>query len=228
MKNSKEILNRLLSLPMFSGLNYDDVIQIAGYARLDFHEVAAGETIVREGEPNNRIIFMITGTVLTTSYSDDRAYSITENLESPFAFQPETMFGKTQYFVSTLTALTSCSYLVLSKRDVVRISETNEVFRFNLFRFISTSCQMLYRRLWRVPPQTASEAVVRFLQLRCLKPAGQKNVHIKLSRLAEETGFNYLAVSKAIAKMKEEGLLMHSRGEIKVPAFERLIKEIRS
>ena len=45
---------------MFSGLNYDDVIQIAGYARLDFHEVAAGETIVREGEPNNRIIFMIT------------------------------------------------------------------------------------------------------------------------------------------------------------------------
>ena len=87
---------------------------------------------------------------------------------------------------------------------------------------------MLYRRLWRVPPQTASEAVVWFLQLRCLKPAGQKNVHIKLSRLAEETGFNYLAVSKAIAKMKEEGLLMHSRGEIKVLALERLIKEIRS
>ena len=228
MENSKEIFNRLLSLPLFSGLSYDDVIEIAGYARLDFHEVTAGEAIAREGEASDHVIFMISGKVTTTSYSDDRAYSLTEYLDSPFAFQPETLFGKNQYFVCTLTALTTCSYLVLSKRDLVRISEVNEVLRFNLFSFLSTSSQMLYRRLWRVPPRTPAEAIARFLQLHCLRPAGRKDIHIKLRRFSEETGVNYYALSKTIARMEDEGLLKHTRGEISIPAMERLIKDTRN
>lgn len=221
--SENRLYDSLLVLPLFLGMSRNDLQQAAGSTRFDFKKIDAGETIVQEGEICQRLFFLITGDITVITEADDHGYQIEEDIMAPEIFQSECIFGLTQRFTHTYVAKSNCSLMSISKQELSKLSDIYEIFRINLLNVISTLTQKNNRHNFRVPPKNLIERIIRFFELHCIRPAGEKTFHIKMTRLAEELNTKRLYISHALNDMQSEGLLTLSRGKIQVPALEKLI-----
>lgn len=214
--------DKLLQLPLFQGLSGNDWAYVAGHTIFEFRRYHAGETLIHEGDRCRHLLFLIKGKLQATATADDRSYQIVETYTAPFILQPENLFGLTQRYTQTFKAQTNCEFLLLSKDEVVKLSDNFEVFRINLLNMITTLAQRLASRTWHVPPITLREKIARFVTDRCRIPAGHKFLQIKMERLAELVGASRLNVSRELHKMEQEGLVNLRRSEIEIFALQDL------
>ena len=107
--------------------------------------------------------------------------------------------------------------------ETLALAENYEIFRLNLLNIICTKSQRLTRYPWRTQPKDIRHKIVRFVETRCLRPAGEKTVRIKMERLADEISESRLNVSRELNAMHAEGVISLKRGEIHINALERLI-----
>jgi DNA-binding transcriptional regulator LsrR (DeoR family) len=56
-----------------------------------------------------------------------------------------------------------------------------------------------------------------------MRPAGPKTIHIKMEDLARMIAESRLNLSRELNKMHDEGIIRITRGEIYIPALEKLI-----
>ena len=206
-----KLYDTLLNLPLFLGMSRADLLQIAGHTKFDFQKIEGGETLTEIGEPYHRLLFLLSGEVAV------------ETIKAPEVFMIERLFGYDQHSPHHYVARNDCSLMSISKKEVLRLANQYEIFHINLLNLISTQAQRSNRRLFRVPPKTISDSIIRFFENHCLRPAGEKNFHIKMDRLAQELNVKRLKVSVALNEMETQGLLELHRGRISIPALEKLI-----
>ena len=218
-----QIYDRLLQFPLFQGMSRDDLEIVAGHTRFGFLKVPAGRQIIHAGDPCTHLYFLINGTLKIETFSDDRRYSVTEQMSSPYILQQESIFGYYQRYTHNFYALTDANFLTLDKEEVVRLSEDFLVFRLNLMNHLATQTQKLIQSQWRRNPLSLRERIVRFLFQHTLYPAGPKTFHILMERLAEEVNDSRLNVSRTLNRMQETGVLELHRGRIEIPQLERLL-----
>ncbi len=216
---------RLAATPLFQGLTNSELMQIIGQTKFAFHKIAPGKTIRDEGEPCHSMAFLIDGTATATMSAADHGYSVEETIQAPEMLQPERLFGLTQRYTHTFTAITECDIMEISKNDIMQLSDEFFIFRINLLNAISTVSQKNERLAWQPMPQDTRGRITRFLALHSSKPTGTKTIRIKMTRLAQETGLGRLAVSKELNEMQELGLLDFSRGIITIKAIEKLYQK---
>ena len=218
-----QIYDRLLQFPLFQGMSRDDLEIVAGHTRFGFLKVPAGRQIIHAGDPCTHLYFLINGTLKIETFSDDRRYSVTEQMSSPYILQQESIFGYYQRYTHNFYALTDANFLTLDKEEVVRLSEDFLVFRLNLMNHLATQTQKLIQSQWRRNPLSLRERIVRFFFQHTLYPAGPKTFHILMERLAEEVNDSRLNVSRTLNRMQETGILELHRGRIEIPQLERLL-----
>ena len=218
-----QIYDRLLQFPLFQGMSRDDLEIVAGHTRFGFLKVTAGRQIIQVGDPCTHLYFLINGTLKIETFSDDRRYSVTEQMSSPYILQQESIFGYYQRYTHNFYALTDANFLTLDKEEVVRLSEDFLVFRLNLMNHLATQTQKLIQAQWRRNPLSLRERIVRFLFQHTLYPAGPKTFHILMERLAEEVSDSRLNVSRTLNRMQAAGIIELHRGRIEIPQLERLL-----
>ena len=218
-----QIYDRLLQFPLFQGMSRDDLEIVAGHTRFGFLKVPAGRQIIHAGDPCTHLYFLINGTLKIETFSDDRRYSVTEQMSSPYILQQESIFGYYQRYTHDFYALTDANFLTLDKEEVVRLSEDFLVFRLNLMNHLATQTQKLIQSQWRRNPLSLRERIVRFLFQHTLYPAGPKTFHILMERLADEVSDSRLNVSRILNRMQEARVLELHRGRIEIPQLERLL-----
>ena len=206
-----KLYDTLLNLPLFLGMSRADLLQIAGHTKFDFQKIEGGETLTEIGEPYHRLLFLLSGEVAV------------ETIKAPEVFMIERLFGYDQHSPHHYVARNDCSLMSISKKEVLRLAKQYEIFHINLLNLISTQAQRSNRRLFRVPPKTLSDSIIRFFENHCLRPAGEKNFHIKMDRLAQELNVKRLKVSVALNELETQGLIELHRGRISIPALEKLI-----
>lgn len=209
--------------PLFQGMSRADLDEALALLKPVRTPCAKGRVILSEGDICDRLYFILDGKTSLTTSADDHGYAITEELSAPDIIQPEHLFGLNQRFTSTVTAETSCELIGVSKQDVARLSDKYEIFRLNLLNIICTRAQRRSRFFWRTRPQGVRQKIVRFIESRCLRPAGGKVLEVRMERLAQEIGESRLNVSRELKAMKAEGIIELRRAEIVIPALERLI-----
>lgn len=217
------LYERLLELPLFQGMSRNDLeeaISSIKYRNLSF---SRNKTVAGEDDVCDKLYFLLSGSVSATGYADDRGYSITETLTAPDILQPERIFGLTQRFTRTFRTRGECSFICIGKHEAMMLSDKYEIFRLNLLNIICTKSQRLTRYPWKTKPQSIRSKIVRFIEMRCLRPAGEKTVRIKMERLSDEINESRLNVSRELNAMKDEGIITLRRGEIQVHALEKLI-----
>ena len=213
-------------MPLFQGLTNSELTQIIGQTKFAFRKIAPGKTIHEEGEPCHSMAFLIDGVATAIMSSADHGYSVEETMLAPEMLQPERLFGLTQRYTHTFTALTECDLMEIGKNDIMQLSDEFFIFRINLLNAISIVSQKNERLAWQPMPQDTRGRIARFLALHCTKPTGAKTIRIKMTRLAQETGLGRLAISKELNEMQELGLLDFSRGIITIKAIEKLYQKI--
>lgn len=218
-----QLYDQLLQFPLFQGMSHDDLAKVAGHTKFDFMKMASGRNVVAADEPCTQFIFLLSGTMDTITYSDDRSYYVTEQTAAPSMLQPETIFGYHQRYTHTYKTTSDCSFVTISKDEVLRLSEEFLVFRLNILNIFATQTQKLSAQLWRHHPETLAERIVRFFVQHCTYPAGPKTFHILMTQLANEIGDSRLDVSRALNQLQRNGLLQLHRGRIEIPQMERLL-----
>ncbi len=223
MDNRNEfIYERLLRHPLFQGMSQNGLTSLVGHTKLEFVRMDTGHVICSDGSPCEQMIFLMSGRVTLLSYSDDHSYHVEERISAPMLMPPEYLFGLSQRHPHTCQSASPCELLMLSKSEVLRLLESNDIFRTNLLNIIATRTQRLARRPWHTHPQTLRHKICRYLSERCHYPAGEKVFHLKMQQIATALGKSRMNVSREHHLMENEGLLKLSRGNILVMALERL------
>lgn len=220
---SLQIYEKLLLFPLFQGMSRDDLEQVAGHTRLGFSKINAGTTVVADGDDCQQLFFMINGTLRVETMSDDRGYTVVEQLEAPVILQSEVIFGYTQRYTHTYIAQTDANFIAIGKDEVLRLSEDFLVFRLNLLNLFATQTQKTARMLWQHVPDSLENRIVRFFAQHCLYPAGPKVFHILMNRLANELNDSRLDISRALNALQHEGKIVLRRGRVEIPQMERLL-----
>ena len=143
------------------------------------------------------------------------SYQITETIMAPELLQLERLFGLTQHFSKTFKAVTTCSILTVEKSEVIRLSDEFLIFRINLFNILSTCTQKYERMLLRQHAKSLESRIIRFFADRCIRPAGQKIIKIKMTQLALELNDSRRNVSKALNYLETEGIVSLKRNFVR-------------
>lgn len=222
-----KLYERLLELPLFQGMSRSDLEEAVSSIRYRNLSFSKNKIIVGESDVCDKLYFLVSGSVSAIGYADDKGYTITETLFAPDILQPERIFGLTQRFTRTFKAMGECSFICISKPNTMALSDKYEIFRLNLLNIICTKSQRITRYPWKTKPQNIRHKIARFIEMRCLRPAGEKTVRIKMERLSDEINESRLNVSRELNAMHEEGLITLRRGEIHVMALEKMTSQGR-
>lgn len=217
----------LLQLPLFQGLCKNDLTSIIEKVKFHFHHFNAGDTILKQGETNNRLIFLLDGTICSqTNYSNN--YTLSEVHNSPFVIEPYSLFGMQTSYTSTYKAATDCYLLAINKEYILSELNNYEIFRINFLNMLSNRCQILSYKLNNSHIGTLKDKFIDFFLLRCTKSEGEKTLKITMEDLAKHINETRINVSKLLNELQEKQLIQLKRKEIYIPAFEKLLLELNS
>ncbi len=220
----KNFHKRLLLLPLFQGISRDDFLEIVTHVPFHFRREAEGRSLIEAGDTCQSLIFLMQGTLHTCRESEDRSYSICEWINAPTVLQPEHLFGLSTCYSRSFRAATEVQLLEIPKRDIISVMFLYPIFRINYLNLLSGKVQRLRHRLWASNPDDITSRFVAFLANRTVHPAGRKELHIRMQRLAEELSITRLRCSRMLNALQREGLISLSRQRIEIPAFEKLLQ----
>lgn len=223
MSHSKNIYEKILKLPLFQGMSKSELTQVLTQTKFEFISLAKGKTIIYEGDNCTHLYFLLDGSICMITTPDDHRFNIIESIYAPDILQPEHFFGMTQRYDSTFTSHTDSQLLRIHKNDVNAIIEHFNIFRINLFNMLATQSQRQKHHLWRAIPTNTHQKIVRFFENHSRRPAGEKVFNIKMQQLANEIGESRLQVSRELNRLQNEQLIILTRGQIHIPALERLL-----
>lgn len=217
-----QLYDKILGLPLFQGMSSSDLQGVVANVRMGFMKYKRNETIITEGEPCRRMLFVLDGEMEMTAASADHSFTVTEQLVPPMLIEPERLFGLTQHYARTYTTRSQCHMLAIGKDDVVRLSSEYIIFRINLMNILSTQSQRQQRLLWQHHTDTVRGRVVRFFRQHSSIPSGRKVFHIKMQQLADEINDQRILVSEVLNQMDAEGLIQLQRGIVTIPNLANL------
>jgi len=216
------LYEQLSQFTLFQGMSRAELLQVAGNTRFDFQKLGPGLQVLKEGEVADKLHFLVSGVIDVSTCSDDRSYQVDERLQAPWLMQPEVLFGLSFRYTYSVRTHTECHFILLSKDEVLRLFDDILTFRLNLLNLLSTLAQQRGHRPWRRVSPPLTDRIARFFTDHSHYPAGRKEVHILMERLAVEVNDSRLDVSRALNDMQRRGLLELHRGRIVIPSLERL------
>lgn len=218
-----QFYDQLLQFPLFQGLSRNEMLQMAGNTKFGFMKLGADEVVVRDGDSCSQLHFLTKGQMTIIRHSDDHAYSVAEQVHAPWLLQPEVLFGPQTRYTLTAKTATEANLMTLTKDEMMRLMDEFLIIRLNMLNLLSALVQRRANLSWRQAPRSLRERIIRFFLDHCLYPAGPKEFHILMTRLANEVGDSRLDVSHELNTMKTDGLIALHRGRITIPSIENLL-----
>lgn len=217
-----QLYDKLLGLPLFLGMSSNDLQEVVTRVRFGFNKYPKNKIVVSEDQPCDMLYLLVNGGLNVITESTDHSFSVTEQVEAPYIFQPERIFGLIQRHSHRYVTRNQCHLITIMKDDVMHLSEEFLVFRMNLLNIISADGHRMYRQMWMPAPRTTRDRVIRFLKSHCHIPTGKKVFHIKMTTLANEINEPRLEVSNILNELNAEGKIILQRSIITIPLLEEL------
>lgn len=217
------MFDTLLQLPLFQGLGHEDFTNIIEKVKLHFIKHRPGETLIKEGEVCDQLLFIIKGEISSITTSCDKTITIIEQIETPYVIEPHSLFGMTTHYVASYIALSEVHTVSVSKALVMSELFNYDIFRLNYMNIISNRAQTLHNHLWKTPPTNTSQKFIHFLTTHVERPSGKKRIKVKMEDLAHTLDDTRMNVSRALNGLQEQNLLTLHRKEIEIPDLEVLV-----
>lgn len=234
--NLSEILAAIESLPDTTKNFMADLFSNAPlsiFQAMRLEEYKKGEVFIRETAPADKVYFLIRGRVQAV---ENRVLGISYNFTHYNAFES---FGTMEILLdydayrATLVADTDCQFLVLTREDYARWTETDshalklisketceylleEARKDRLLRFLSGKDSLMMLFMKEYEEMMDDNDICRFTLTR--------------QQLSEFSGLSLRTVNRAIQTIEEEGYVQHSRGHFQINAeqYNRIKKYINS
>ena len=127
------------------------------------------------------------------------------------------LFSKNPHYPMTITAKSPAVILEINKERLFQLFSDNHEFLRSYLEFISDHAMILGDRIKHYVNRTIRDSILSYLDYECKK---QNSRHIKLSiskkALAERIGVQRTSLSRELAKMRDEGLIMFDTDTIEL------------
>lgn len=220
------MFDTLLQLPLFQGLGAEDFTAIIEKVKLHFAKHRSGETFIQSGRTCDQLLFLIKGKAVCSTVSPDGKVNFIEQIEAPYVFEPQSLFGMCTRYVSSYTAESEVHTVSVSKALVMSELFKYDIFRLNYMNIISNRAQTFYSRLWETVPADTEKKIVHFLLSHTERLSGEKVLKVKMEDLATVLDDTRLHVSRALNDMQERRLVTLHRKEIRIPDMKELVETI--
>ena len=211
-----------MCLPFFQGMSKDEITSILDKVKLVFTRYADGERIAAQGSPCNSLTLLVRGTLTSKCVSPDGRYTLTEELTTPFAFEPYSLFGLSPTYRNSYYAKGECDILTIDKSYLFNEFSRYDIFMMNIMNILCQRVQQKNAQIWNARRLPMTEKIIEFIAVRTESPEGCKTLQIKMDDLADILDVTRINVSTALNKLQKSGLIELRRKEIHIPSFKLL------
>ena len=224
MGRQTSFYEQLLQLPLFQGISRTDFIEIAEKIKISFFKATHEQVIAKNDELCSELVFILHGETYISKTSFEHDYSFIEIYNQPMVVQPEALFGLSNRYNRNYRVRTGAEYIKIEKNYIRDFLFNYPTFRINFLNTISTQVQQSIRLLSRPIASDINNRFKFFVLKHCLRPAGYKEVHIKMEKLSEELLETRLNTSKMLHFFEGKELIKLERGKITIPHAELLFQ----
>ena len=220
---TKKIIERLCSLPLFMGISRSDMEIIIGSVRFLFQKYPKFKTVCNIHEINNAVYFLIEGTIEITRMNHNNTILFLENINGPMIIGADVLFGISHSHTYTYKAKTDCQFLILDKKEIVSKMLNYEIFRLNLLNHISLNAQRRALMLHEPFPEDLAQRFIQYIKHNTSYPAGFKQLRCRQKDLGKELLTNEKNICQMLKGLKNKHLITTSRVIITIPSFQHLL-----
>lgn len=212
-------------LPLFQGLNLSDFSGIIQTLKLDFEQYQEGDVIISQGEPLERLIYIINGEFDIEYRCMHPNMIITEMAdEVPHVIEPYNLFSVRRTSERTYSFRSKGATFSIDRRVFTGTLLKHPLIKSNLINYTSNLLRKVNDERSEVIPMAIEEKIQRLVSQMCKIPDGRKMVKIKMEELADCIQETRLNVSKVLNHWDDEGLIELKRSGWEVVDLKNLGK----
>ncbi len=214
--------------PLFIGISAQELEGIFSRISFSIKSFSKGQTIAQRGEEMKNLCIVVEGVVKGEMVDFTGKILKIEEIQASQPLAHAVMFSNANRFPVDVVALTDCKILFISRADVLRMMQSNEIFLTNFLKAVSNRAHFLTNKLWFLSFKTIKEKVAHYL-LTLAKSETRTTIMLPKSHqeLAEFFGVTRPALARVFAEMKEDGILLINRREVIIVNRKKLIEMIR-
>lgn len=210
--------DRIRNLPLFAGIDGEDLKEILRFARVTHHE--KGALIFMQGEQASRFYIVLKGWVKLFKGDIDGQESILQVLSVGDALLETAIFNNAILPVSA-QAIEHVELLSIPSSIMREKLQTNSTLAMNMLSTVAVRSQAMISQFEQLTLKSVSQRVGRFLLKLLLQNEG-RGTHFKLpydkSLIAGYLGMKPETFSRALQTLKDEGIEVE-RNEITLPSL---------
>src|SRR5574344_575789 len=212
----------LLQLPLFRGIAEQDFNNILQKVKLEFRRYEEGTSIVSAGDECDSFVFLISGKLLSSKYSEEGHFTFEEVIDAPYLLEPYSMFGISTKYARSYSSFSNISILRINKQYVYSEFHKYNICRMNHLNMLSSRAQYLDKFIWNRKEFSLPERMTRFVQGLSEIPTGEKHLQIKMNDFATLLDTTRINISRELNGLNKEGKVELRRKAIIIPALEKL------
>ena len=215
--------NRLLLLPIFTGLTTSELTQILAHIHLEFQQFDHGDVLAAQDDRCDKLTYVLSGVLRAELVDPTNKFALTELMDKPFLIEPYNLYGLNQNYEHTYIANEKAYTVSISKQEFHSIMLNYRIPRTNALNLISAKVHKQSRLLREPEPPSVEGKIIQFLSRVLLTERGTKELQMKMEDLAAYIQETRLNVSITLREWNEKGLITQPRrGMIVIPEFGKL------
>lgn len=218
----------LLSLPLFSGISKEKILQVVGNTKLHFLKYTPGETILRAGDPCTHIKFVISGSVRQSIANADGRFTVSQTLPAPAVIAPEFIFGRVTRYPCTVVAREGAGLLQIAKADYLHLLHSDSIFLFNYLNLLSMNAQKTVDGILAVATGSLEERIAFWIVALTQRGGTEITMSCRQRDLYALFGVQRSSFIAALDDMKAKGIIDYTNTEIRISDRAALVNMLRT
>ena len=218
----------LVNNPLFRGITLERLFADLEEIRFHTRSYKKGEILAQQGAVCNRLVILTKGSVRGEMIDYSGRLIKVEDIAAPRAIAPLFLFGEENRYPVEVTANEPTEVIELPKSSVLSLFRKNEQFLENYMNLSANYARTLSDKLFFMSFKTIRQKLASYL-LRLYKQ--QQQTHITLDRSQQELsdyfGVSRPSLTRELAHMQEDGLLIADRKHITILQKEQLVRLIQ-
>lgn len=216
------IYETIMSLPVFKGVSYDRVSEVAGSARLSFRKYVQGEVVEEAGDVCDGLKFILDGALRVTITNSNNRFAVSQTLRAPSSLGARYLFGRKTLYPGRAVALENTSIMEMNKADFVRLLHLDDVFLFNYLNEIATYSQQGVHGVMSFTSGTLEERLAFWILSLTQSDAVDIALTCKQRDLYSIFGVQRSSFLATMESMVKRGVIDYSPGDVRVTSRRRL------
>lgn len=202
---------RLQELPLFQGLNMNDMNEIVTKMRLDFQQLPEEETIALQTLHCKKLVFILKGKVRVEYLDPSNRFRFTEYIDAPNVLEPQNLFGMSQKYQRSYICDSDCQTLTIDRSQFLGVMMNYPIIKTNMLNFICNQLQRSNAKIVNISHKDAEDKFRQLIHNYSINPHGKKHLYASMDALAAMFCETRLNVSKMLKSLKQQGLISQER-----------------